>query len=129
MVKIILDTPAKLLQFVRPISALPYEEIWVLLLNPDYHLVTGRSSTQRMAHRVTFNPHGVAQLLLQWRHRADRLILTHNHPDGNPAPSPLDINGTIQTQLLARSLGYQLVDHVIVTASGRHASLKQMEFI
>ena len=58
------------------------------------------------------------------RDNAVAIIVVHNHPSGDPTPSPEDI--TI-TQLLKESgdlLGIELLDHIIL-AGQRHISLKE----
>lgn len=45
---------------------------------------------------------------------AAKLVLCHNHPSGNPKPSKADIAFTAEVQKVARSLGIELLDHLIV---------------
>ena len=42
------------------------------------------------------------------------LIVAHNHPSGDPAPSSADIQVTRQLREAARVLDFELLDHVIV---------------
>lgn len=49
---------------------------------------------------------------------ASALILVHNHPSGDPAPSKADIAMTREVKEAAARLGIALHDHVIVTRSG-----------
>ena len=46
---------------------------------------------------------------------AAKLVLCHNHPSGNPTPSQADIIFTNEVQKVARSLGIELLDHLIVS--------------
>jgi DNA repair protein RadC len=43
------------------------------------------------------------------------LALAHNHPGGNPTPSPDDIDATVQVRTAAVALGLRFLDHVVVT--------------
>jgi len=45
---------------------------------------------------------------------ASRLLLVHNHPSGDPTPSPSDVLFTHRTIAAAETLGVRLIDHVIV---------------
>ena len=54
---------------------------------------------------------------------ASAIILVHNHPSGDPAPSCADIDMTKQIVAAARPLGVAVHDHIIVGRQG-HASLK-----
>lgn len=56
---------------------------------------------------------------------ASALILVHNHPSGDPAPSKGDIEMTREIQEAAVRLGIALHDHVIIGRTG-HASFKTL---
>jgi DNA repair protein RadC len=45
---------------------------------------------------------------------ATSVILCHNHPSGNPAPSPEDDAVTVQLQCGLKFLDMYLKDHVII---------------
>jgi len=44
--------------------------------------------------------------------------LVHNHPSGDPTPSPADIEMTRELQGAGEKLGISLHDHVVVSRSG-----------
>lgn len=46
---------------------------------------------------------------------ASGFIVSHNHPSGDPVPSPEDIALTKRIATLASTLGFRFLDHVIVT--------------
>lgn len=50
---------------------------------------------------------------------ATSVLLGHNHPSGDPTPSPADIDSTILVADTLNTLGIRLLDHIIV--SGRDA--------
>ena len=58
------------------------------------------------------------------RHSSAALIAVHNHPSGDPAPSPEDIQVTQRLAEAGRLVGIELLDHVIV-GDGRYVSLKE----
>lgn len=45
---------------------------------------------------------------------ASAVVLVHNHPSGEPAPSPEDVNFTLKCIRIADDLGVNLYDHVII---------------
>jgi len=53
------------------------------------------------------------------------LIVCHNHPSGDPAPSPEDENATKQLAAAATLLDLDLVDHLIIGKNNRFLSLKE----
>jgi DNA repair protein RadC len=59
---------------------------------------------------------------------ATAIILVHNHPSGDPTPSRADIDMTRQIIEIARGLGIEVHDHIIVGRDG-HASLKGLRLI
>ena len=46
---------------------------------------------------------------------ASGIILGHNHPSGDPTPSPEDITTTAALMAAGKLLGIPVVDHIIVT--------------
>ena len=59
---------------------------------------------------------------------ASAVILVHNHPSGDPTPSQADIRMTRDIADVAKPLGIQVHDHIIVGRHG-HASLKGLGLI
>ena len=59
---------------------------------------------------------------------ASALILVHNHPSGDPAPSRADIDMTRTIVETGRPLGVVIHDHVIIGRQG-HASLKGLQLM
>jgi DNA repair protein RadC len=53
---------------------------------------------------------------------ATQIIISHNHPSGNPTPSQSDISYTLDLQKVCKSLGIHLVDHIIVTSEKNYCS-------
>jgi DNA repair protein RadC len=54
---------------------------------------------------------------------ASALIVVHNHPSGDPAPSQADIAMTREIQRAAAAIGITLHDHLVIGRAG-HASFK-----
>lgn len=52
------------------------------------------------------------------------IVLSHNHPTGDPTPSPEDIASTRQIHTAAKNLGLAVLDHVITNGT-RYISLKE----
>lgn len=58
------------------------------------------------------------------RHGAASLIVSHNHPSGDPTPSPEDIAVTRRLAEAGELLGIELLDHIVL-GDNRWISLKE----
>lgn len=56
---------------------------------------------------------------------ATAVILVHNHPSGDPAPSRADVDMTKEIVRAADTVGVTVHDHIVV-GKGRHASFKAL---
>lgn len=52
-------------------------------------------------------------------------IVAHNHPTGDPSPSPEDVSVTCRLRAAGDTVGVTLVDHLIIGRNGRWVSLRQ----
>jgi DNA repair protein RadC len=57
-------------------------------------------------------------------HNAGCIIVGHNHPSGDPTPSPEDIRTTKRLQEVGELMGIKLLDHIII-GDNKFASLQQ----
>jgi DNA repair protein RadC len=56
---------------------------------------------------------------------AASIIVSHQHPSGNPEPSREDIDVTTRLVEAGKILGIDVLDHIFVTYKGNHYSLKE----
>jgi DNA repair protein RadC len=56
---------------------------------------------------------------------ATALLVVHNHPSGDPTPSPDDARLTLRLAQAADILDMPLLDHLIVGDGGRYFSFRQ----
>jgi DNA repair protein RadC len=62
------------------------------------------------------------------RMNAASIILIHNHPSGDPSPSPEDINLTRAAVQAGKLLDIEVLDHIIIGfGPGKYSSLKKKE--
>jgi DNA repair protein RadC len=54
------------------------------------------------------------------------LIVAHNHPSGDPSPSPEDISSTQRLDQAAQLLGIELLDSIIIGCPGAYRSLREL---
>jgi DNA repair protein RadC len=101
---------------------LDQEHLRVLLLNTKNEVL----ATQEIYKgSVNSDQVRVAELLRPAvRQNYPSLIMVHNHPSGDPSPSPEDILVTREVRASIQLMDIELLDHVIIGAQ-KHVSLKE----
>jgi len=104
-------------------AVLEQEELWVLLLDTRNHHIRTVQLYRGSLNASTVRPaeifkHGI-------RHNAASLIIVHNHPSGDPSPSPEDVNLTRMLIEAGKMLELPVLDHVVVGSRGT-ASIKTL---
>jgi DNA repair protein RadC len=102
------------------------EEFRILFLDKKNRLIADEVQQSGTVDHTPVYPREVIKRTLELS--ATALILVHNHPSGDPAPSAADVQMTRQINDIARPLGITVHDHIIVGRNG-HASLKGMKLI
>jgi len=107
---------AEVFQYLRPrLGPLRKEVFCVLLLDAKHRKlrdvqISEGSLTASIVHpREVFAP--------AVRDSAAAVILAHNHPSGDPAPSPEDVELTRRLRQAGEIIGIRVLDHVIVGAN------------
>ena len=60
---------------------------------------------------------------------ATSIILAHNHPSGDPAPSKEDIDLTHRLAEAGGLMGIEVLDHVVVAPPGESVSMKELGIV
>lgn len=117
-------TPADLAERLLPaMGNLPREELRSVLLNTK-NTVTGMVTVY--AGNLAGSPVRVGEVFRDAvRRQAAALVVVHNHPSGDPAPSPEDLRITRELAEAGRLLDIELVDHLVI-GHGRWVSLRAM---
>lgn len=103
--------------YLQPFAAgLEIEKFWVLCLNRRNRLVKRVEVTSGTATAALAHPREVFRAAI--RESASAVVCAHNHPSGDPAPSPPDVHVTRQLREAARAVDIDLIDHVIIGRSG-----------
>lgn len=105
----------------REMASLAQEQLRVLLLNARHQVVGQRTIYQGT---VSSSQVRIAEVLRPAVVEAvPNVIVVHNHPSGNPEPSPNDVTVTRKLVQAAKLLDIEVLDHVVI-AHGGFASLK-----
>ena len=98
------------------------EELWVAALDTKNRVLNLAKVYRGNVNSVTIRSGELLRDAI--RVNATAIILAHNHPSGDPTPSPEDIGITRNIRQAAGLLQIDLLDHLIV-APGRYVSLKE----
>ena len=88
------------------------EQFRVLFLDRKNVLIADEIQAPGTVDHVPVYPREVAKRALELN--ASAIILVHNHPSGDPTPSPQDIDMTARVEDACRAIGVAVHDHVIV---------------
>lgn len=124
-----LMTPEDVYKMMRlKVAYLKQEEVWIICLS---HRNTVNSV--RMINRGTSNsctisaPDVLREAILA---SSTKMIMVHNHPSGDEAPSDEDILVTKRVIDAGEAVGISLVDHIIISGANFHSMREEdHEFI
>jgi DNA repair protein RadC len=95
---------------------LPRETFRVLFLDAGNYLLRDEVMWEGTVSKVQIHPREVIRLAIQCD--ATAMIMVHNHPSGNPAPSQTDIDITRQLCAAAATIDAVVHDHLIIGRCG-----------
>ena len=103
-------------------SVLEQEHFRVVLLNAKNHVLGVRSLYIGNVDSAVVRPAEVFAEAV--RRTCPRVVIVHNHPSGDPTPSPEDIDITRRIVEAGRVLDVEVLDHVIIGRQ-RFVSMKE----
>lgn len=98
------------------------EIVYVMLLNTKGFLIRDVMISQGTVNATVVSPREI--FIEAVKHHAVSLVLIHNHPSGDPAPSREDIRLTKRVKEAGDLLGIRLLDHIII-GDNCYISLKE----
>jgi DNA repair protein RadC len=102
------------------------EQFSVLFLDRRNRLIADEKMHEGTIDHTPVYPREIIKRALELGSSA--IILVHNHPSGNPAPSRDDIEMTKQINQIGKQLGVILHDHLIISKGG-HSSFKSLNLL
>ena len=122
--RIIISTPQDAANLVTgEMGTLEQEHLRVIMLNTRNEVISthevyvGNVNSSVVRPAEVFRP-GV-------RNNATSLIVVHNHPSGNPAPSDDDIAITADLVASGKLLGIEVLDHLMIGSGQRYVSINE----
>ena len=105
------------------LTGLDHEEFWVVTLDTRNRISKiVRLYVGAVGHLQIRTPEIFRQAIID---NNPRIILGHNHPSGDPAPSPEDISTTKELVQAGDILEIEVLDHIIIGENGKFVSLKE----
>lgn len=100
---------------------LQQEYFRILLLNTKHHVLAAPTVFVGSLNASVVHPREIFKEAI--RHSAAAVILVHNHPSGDPAPSTEDIAVSKRLAEAGKLMDIAVLDHIII-GDGRYVSLK-----
>ena len=104
-------------------ALLPQENLVALLLNTRNQVVGKRTIYIGTVNSSVVRPAEVLRPAI--RENAPSIIVVHNHPSGDPTPSPEDVAITRDLAAAGKLMDIELLDHLVIGHGGRFVSLKE----
>lgn len=114
----VINTPEDAVAVMKPlVHGLQVEKFWILILDARNQLKKAPEEiTKGIANASLVHPREVFEAAIKGM--ANAVILAHNHPSGDPSPSPEDLRITRELIAAGKILDIQVLDHVIVGRPG-----------
>lgn len=104
-------------------SILVQEQLRVLLLNTKGGVLACHMIYQGTIHSISIRAAEVLRPAVLAN--APSVIVVHNHPSGDPDPSPEDIRTTKRLMAAGDTVDIQVLDHIILGSEGRYVSMQE----
>ncbi len=111
--KPVMTNPQTVAEYMQPfIGHLLQEEFHALLLSTKHRLIKDCMITRGLVDCTQIHAREIFRPAIQ--ESCSRIILVHNHPSGDPDPSPQDISTTNMLISAGKIIGIDVLDHVII---------------
>ena len=95
------------------------EELFVLMVSKKRKFRKEKSVFKGTEKELPFSNKEIMKELLT--NYADRFVLIHNHPSGNPLPSAEDVDRSFRLAKETQDLGITMMDHIIIGKDGYYS--------
>ena len=111
--KPIIDTTDKIIEHISPfLNTLTKEAVYMMCLDSKGALLGIKCVATGVVNEAYLHIRDIVEEAI--RRNAVSVIIAHNHPSGDPHPSPADIDMTEDVDTALKSIGIELLDHVII---------------
>lgn len=121
--KVLFKSPVQVADYLRPrLSSLKQEVFLAVMLDIKSQVIKIEEISRGGLSRSIVHPREVFKAAV--KASAAGIIVGHNHPSGNPSPSPEDINITKKLIEAGDIMGIKLLDHIII-GDNKYLSLRE----
>ncbi len=118
-----IHTPSDVVRHCHSFAAKPQEFVIGMYLSSRHQVITQKVISIGTVNSSIIHARELFAPAIQCR--ASSLVLIHNHPSGNPEPSPEDIETTARMVAAGKTLDIPLFDHIILSKN-TWCSLRQL---
>lgn len=123
--KPVISTPRDVVNLCWPqLRGSDRERFWALALGTKNHLIKTMEVSVGSLNASIVHPRELFKDAV--RISAASIVVVHNHPSGDPAPSSADIQLTRRLVKAGDVLGIDVLDHVVIGDNGEYSSLKEL---
>lgn len=118
-----IKSPADAADLLRDMAYLEQEQMRVVLLDTKNNVI---DTTTIYVGSVNTTVIRIAELMrAAVRVNATAILIAHNHPSGDPTPSPEDVAVTSEIVKASKLLDIDCLDHIVIGEAGKFVSLKE----
>jgi DNA repair protein RadC len=119
----VIHSPQDVANLLAEMAVLDQEHLRVLLMSTRNEVLSIQEIYVGNVNSSVVRPAEVFRPAI--RDNAPSIIVVHNHPSGDPTPSPEDVAITRALVSSGKLLDIELLDHVIIGSGGRYISLNE----
>ena len=121
------DSPDKLAEYyMESMRHYATECVMLVMLDNKGHMLGEHIISKGTVNASLISPREI--FILALKHDASSIILIHNHPSGDPAPSKADRQVTRQVYECGKLMNIPLIDHIII-GDHTYSSFKELGLI
>ncbi len=119
----IIRSPADAISLLSDMSCLEQEVMRTLLLDTKNHVLAMPVIYRGSLHTTVVRTSELFREAV--RNNCAAIIVAHNHPSGDPTPSPEDVAVTREIVQAGKILDIDVLDHLVIGAGQKFVSLKE----
>ena len=114
----VISTPEDFVNLVLPLRSPLFESVKIAVLNDKGKVMHSQVLTVGTVGETVLMSRDVLRVLetarrMKGQGKADGVIISHNHPSGNPDPSSADRMVTRTVEASLKAVGSRLIDHIV----------------